>query len=111
PTTSLAPPRSATPPVAGRSHRTTVTPVRPIGSAACPTRSPGTSVIILTRSARPVRLVGGLRRGAARLRCTCRDSFHAGSARPVRLLGGLRRGAARLRPPRSLFTPRDEVCD
>src|SRR5439155_18480129 len=44
-------------------------------------------------AAGPVRSAGGLRRGARRLRSTCRDSFPPGAARPARSAGGLRRGA------------------
>src|SRR5439155_1628782 len=70
------PPRSSTPHVAARSQSTTVTPVRPTGSVACPTRTPGTSVIIVAGTASPARSVGGLRRGAIRLRPASRFSLH-----------------------------------
>src|SRR3990170_3860283 len=53
PWTATAQPRSSTPPTAGRSVSTTVQPVRPTGSVTCPTRMPGTSVIIPRRGAPP----------------------------------------------------------
>src|SRR3990170_6732952 len=53
PGTATAQPRSSTPPTAGRSVSTTVQPVRPTGSVTCPTRMPGTSVIIPRREAPP----------------------------------------------------------
>src|SRR5207247_5207288 len=51
-----------------------------------------------TRSARPASSVGGLRRGAIRLRPAGPFPFQTRSARPASSVGGLRRGAIRLRP-------------
>src|SRR5207247_1917324 len=55
--------------------------------------------VIVTRAARPAPSVGGLRRGAPRLRSPCRFSFHRRAASPAPSVGGLRRGAPRLRSP------------
>src|SRR5438034_5013759 len=50
--------------------------------------------VILMGGAGPAPSVGGLRRGAARLRSSCRASFHGRTAGPAPSVGGLRRGAA-----------------
>src|SRR2546426_816900 len=55
--------------------------------------------VTVAGSAGPARSVGGLRRGAPRLRSPCRRSLHRRSAGPARSVGGLRRGAPRLRSP------------
>src|SRR5437879_9213255 len=47
------------------------------------TPSPTKPSVILAGAARPVRSVGGLSRGAPRLRLACRDSFQLGAARPA----------------------------
>src|SRR5207249_6869271 len=62
--------------------------------------SPSGAGVIVKGSARSAPLVGGLRRGATRLRSSRRSSFHPGSARSAPLVGGLRRGATRPRSPR-----------
>src|SRR3989454_147329 len=85
-----------------------------IATAATPTSRAGRAAgialvvaVIVRRAARPAPSVGGLRRGAPRLRSPCRFSFHPRAARLAPSVGGLRRGAPRLRSPcRFSFHPR-----
>src|SRR2546429_591433 len=75
---------------------------------ACPPRSTGSLTtpgsrghtvttsrrarVIVERAARPAHSVGGLRRGAPRLRPACGFSFHPRAARPAHSVGGLPKG-------------------
>src|SRR6266700_5225848 len=62
--------------------------------------SPDRVAIIVAGPASPARSVGGLKRGAPRLRSARRLSFHRAPASPARSVGGLKRGAPRLRSAR-----------
>src|SRR5438552_17042461 len=64
--------------------------VSPWRGAASPPPT-GCFRVVAAGSAGPERSVGGLRRGATRLRSPCRFAFHPGSAGPARSVGGLRR--------------------
>src|SRR2546426_7639956 len=72
------------------------------------TPSPTKPSVILAGAARPVRSVGGLSRGAPRLRLACRDSFQLGAAGPAssRAVGDGDRADLEL-APRVRRQPRD----